>query len=80
MFEVSERWKSAYPDEMVAMLVVRGVANVKEHPALEMRKRALEAVLRSRFPAPEDIKSDSVIRAYARITGVSRKPTISRCS
>ena len=57
MFEVSERWKGAYPDAMVAMLVVRGVANVKEHPALEMRKRALEGELRSRFANPEDIKA-----------------------
>jgi len=64
MFEVSERWKKAYPDAMVAMLVVRGVANVREHPALEERKRALEAELRSRFAEPEDIKSDRVIRAY----------------
>jgi len=64
MFEVTERWKSAYPDAMVAMLVVRGVANVKEHPALESRKRALEMELRSRFANTEDIKAEPTIRAY----------------
>ena len=64
MFVVSERWRKAYPDAMVAMLVVRGVSNVREHPALEQRKRALEAELRSRFANPEDIKSDGVMQAY----------------
>jgi DNA/RNA-binding domain of Phe-tRNA-synthetase-like protein len=64
MFVVSERWRNAYPDATVAMLVVRGVAHVREHPALEERKRALEAELRSRFADPEDIRSDRVIRMY----------------
>ncbi len=64
MFLVSERWRKAYPDAMVAMLVVRRVSNVREHPALEQRKRALEAELRSRFANPEDIKSDGVMQAY----------------
>ena len=64
MFEVSERWKNAYPDAMVAMLVVRGAENVREHPALESAKRALELELRSRFANPEDIKAAAAIRAY----------------
>jgi len=64
MFIISERWKSAYLNAAVAMLVVRGAQNVREHPALEERKRALEAELRARFANPEDIKADSVIRAY----------------
>ncbi|MBN1856921.1 MAG: hypothetical protein JW846_08210 [Dehalococcoidia bacterium] len=64
MFEVSERWKKTYPDAMVAMLVVRSVENVREHPALEERKRALEVELRSRFTNPENIKSSETIQAY----------------
>jgi len=64
MFEVSERWKSAYPDAMVGMLVVKGATNVTSHPELEKRKRALEAELRSRFANPEDIKSVDAIKAY----------------
>jgi len=64
MFEVSERWKHAYPDAMVGMLAVRGVMNVAAHPELEKHKRALEAQLRSRFANPEDIKSVDVIKAY----------------
>ena len=37
---------------------------MREHPALEERKRALEAELRSRFANPENIKADAVIQAY----------------
>ena len=64
MFIISERWKNAYPNADVCMLVVRGVENVLEHPALEERKRALEADLRRRFANPEDTKADSIIKAY----------------
>ena len=65
MFTISERWKNAYPNAAVAMLVVRRVENVREHPALQERKRALEEELLIRFSDPEDIKADPVIQAYA---------------
>ena len=35
MFDVSQRWKNAYPEREVAMLVVTTVHNVREHSALE---------------------------------------------
>ena len=46
MFKVSERWKSAYPNAAVAMLVVRRAENVREHPALQERKLDLQEELR----------------------------------
>jgi len=64
MFMVSERWANAYPDAMVAVLVVRQATNVREHPELEGRKRALEAELASRFSNPDDIKASKAIQAY----------------
>lgn len=64
MFEVSERWKSLYPEARVAMLVVHGVVNVAEHPELERGKRAVEHELRRVFVNPEAIKADAVIQAY----------------
>ena len=64
MFLVSERWKDSYPDAMVAVLIARSVTNVREHPELEQRKRALESELKSRFANPEDIKASKAIRAY----------------
>jgi len=64
MFEASLRWKEAYPRAMVAMLVVRNVENVREHPALEERKRALEAELRKQFTDADEVKADEAIRAY----------------
>jgi DNA/RNA-binding domain of Phe-tRNA-synthetase-like protein len=64
MFQVSERWNTAYPHSMVSMLVVRGAANVAAHPELEKRKRAIEADARSRFADPETIRADTVIQAY----------------
>ncbi len=64
MFVISERWKSAYPNAMVAVLVVRGARNTTEHADLERMKRALEAELHARFRNPDDIKSLREIRAY----------------
>jgi len=65
MFVVSERWRNTYPDAMVAILVVRGATNVREHSELERRKRVLENELAFRFRNPDDIKSARTIQAYA---------------
>jgi len=64
MFVVSESWKAAYPTGLVAALVVRAAPNVREHPALEQRKSALEVALSGRFRSQEDIKAAPEIRAY----------------
>ena len=65
MFEISDRWKKAYPNALVGVLMVSWAQNVAEHPDLESRKRAIEEGLRSRFVNTEDIKADKVIQAYA---------------
>jgi DNA/RNA-binding domain of Phe-tRNA-synthetase-like protein len=49
MFEVSERWKQAYPDAHAGVLAVRGAANPASHAGLEERKAALEEELRRRY-------------------------------
>lgn len=64
MFKISERWKTTYPNAAAAMLVVRRVENVREHPALQERKMDLQEELRERFEDPEGIKADPVIKAY----------------
>ncbi len=64
MFVVSERWMTAYPHAMVALLVAKAATNVKEQPELEARKRALELELRTRFANPEDIKLEKAVQAY----------------
>ena len=64
MFVVSERWRKAYPDATVAILVVRGAENVVEHPELERRKRMLEGELTARFANSDDIKAAPAMQAY----------------
>jgi DNA/RNA-binding domain of Phe-tRNA-synthetase-like protein len=64
MFIVSERWSRSYPSGMVAILMVKDVANVVQHPELERRKRVLERELQLRFRSRDDIRSDGVMQAY----------------
>ncbi len=66
MFEVSDGWRAAYPEAHAGLLVMRGVANPVQHPALEERKAALEARLRARWSgeAQAAIASDPVLQAY----------------
>jgi len=66
MFEVSDGWKAAYPDAHAGLLVVRGVANPAQHPALEERKAVLEARLRSHWAGETQamMASDPVLRTY----------------
>ena len=49
MLSASERWRTAYPGACVGVLAMRAVANPLSSPALEARKQALEADLRSEF-------------------------------
>ena len=49
MFQISDNWKTAYPDAHVGVLVMRDVINPSSHAELEQRKVALEQDLRSRF-------------------------------
>ena len=67
MFQISDNWKTAYPDAHVGVLVVRDVSNPSSHAELEQRKVALEQDLRSRY-ADRDraaLTHLPVLQAYA---------------
>lgn len=49
MFQLTERWKTLYPEAHAGVLVLRNVVNPPQHAGLEQRKAALEEELRSRF-------------------------------
>lgn len=66
VFEVSPRWKAAYPDAYAGILVMRGAANPQEHPELQAQKEALEESLRAQY-ADRDraaINALPIIEAY----------------
>ncbi len=46
---ITQAWKTAYPEAHAGLLVVRGAANPPQHAALEKRKTDLEAELRVRY-------------------------------
>ncbi|MFN2120221.1 MAG: phenylalanine--tRNA ligase beta subunit-related protein [Anaerolineales bacterium] len=48
-FRVSARWRDAYPDARVGVLVLLGAANPSFHPGLESRRVELEEQIRGRF-------------------------------
>jgi len=64
LFRVSQRWSGVYPDAVVAVLIARGVTNVRQHPSIEQRKRVIEADVRSRFASLDDIQSTATMQAY----------------
>jgi DNA/RNA-binding domain of Phe-tRNA-synthetase-like protein len=49
MFEVTEAWKSAFPQAHAGVLVMKEVVNPASHAGLERRKAALMAEIRSRY-------------------------------
>ncbi len=67
MFEVSERWKSAFPQAHVGVLVMRDVINPAHHADLEREKESLKNQLRSRFAGQTrgDLDQLLVLQAYA---------------
>jgi DNA/RNA-binding domain of Phe-tRNA-synthetase-like protein len=67
MFEVTDAWKSAYPEAHVGVLVMRAVYNPAHHPELETQKGALEEQLRAQFSGQDRtaIASHPTLRAYA---------------
>ncbi len=65
MFVVSRRWRNLYPEASVGVLVARVAANVEDHPALEQRKRSLEAEVRGRFSDPGGVKLSGSVPAYS---------------
>jgi DNA/RNA-binding domain of Phe-tRNA-synthetase-like protein len=74
-FIVSDTWKATYPGASVGFLVMAPVANPKHHPALEARKEALEASLRTRYGDldPDALKALPEVAAYRDYYGQFRK-------
>jgi DNA/RNA-binding domain of Phe-tRNA-synthetase-like protein len=66
IFQVSDRWKQAYPDAHAGVLVVRGAGNPAQHAELERRKAALEEQLRQRYAGQDRaaLLRDPVLQAY----------------
>lgn len=48
-FNVSPAWKSHYPEAIVGVLAMGGVANPSSHPGLQAAKAALEDEIRMRY-------------------------------
>ena len=59
---LTEAWEAAYPGAVVGALVMSEVLNPEQSPALEARKKELEASLRS--GAGRELGSEPVVRAY----------------
>ncbi len=64
MFDVSDRWKAAYPGAAVGVLAMGKVANPERHAALDQRKDELEQEIRARFPDGETLRADGRLQAY----------------
>ena len=49
MLEITQEWKTTYPNACAGVLILRGVSNPANSPELEKRKAGLETDLRGRF-------------------------------
>jgi len=67
IFQVSDIWKSTFPDAHEGVLIMRGAVNPAQHAQLEDRKKALEEELRARFSGQDRqaLEKDPVLQAYA---------------
>lgn len=71
MFDVSDRWRKAFPGAHAGVLALRDVANPERHPAIEERKAALTERLKARFAgqdrrAIEQLPAIQAYNAYLR--------------
>jgi len=64
VFVVTDRWRRACPDAMVAALIIRNAPNVAVNEQLQQRKLVVESQARARFSNVEKIKADPTIQAY----------------
>jgi DNA/RNA-binding domain of Phe-tRNA-synthetase-like protein len=65
-FIVSEAWKAAYPQAVIGVLALHGVANPERHATLDQRKTELEGQLRGRYATHDRaaLKELPVLQAY----------------
>ena len=66
VFQISDRWKSTFPDAHAGVLILRGAVNPSQHAELEERKKALEEELRARFSGQDRqaLEKNPVLQAY----------------
>jgi DNA/RNA-binding domain of Phe-tRNA-synthetase-like protein len=66
IFQVSEAWRSTYPEAHVGVLVLRDAANPAHDTRLEQRKAGLENDLRSRYAGQDRaaLLHDPILQAY----------------
>ncbi len=64
LIEVTPEFRAAFPGGIFGALLVRGCANRPRPVSLQAEQRAVEEVLRARFPR-DSIDTDPVARAYA---------------
>jgi DNA/RNA-binding domain of Phe-tRNA-synthetase-like protein len=67
IFQVSEKWKSIFPDAHAGVLIMHGVINPARHAGLEERKKGLEDALRARFSGQDRsaLAKHPVLQAYS---------------
>jgi DNA/RNA-binding domain of Phe-tRNA-synthetase-like protein len=66
MFQVTDDWKTVYPEAHGGVLVMRDVENPPRHAALDEQKTLLEKQLRERFAGQDraEIEKLPVLQAY----------------
>ena len=67
IFQVSDKWKSIFPDAHAGVLILRGVINPARHEELEHRKKTLEEALRARYSGQDrsDLAIHPILQAYS---------------
>lgn len=67
MLQVTEAWRTTYPEAAVGLLAMRGVRNLDRHENLEQQKAELEEALRFRFAGADRaaLKALPTIEAYS---------------
>ena len=67
MFQLSDAWKTAYPDAHLGVLVMRNVINPPQHAGLEKQRISLNSKLRARYEGqdrPALLLTKPVLQAY----------------
>src|SRR5688500_4543235 len=63
-FQVTDRWRTTYPDAHAGILIMANVSNPAHHADLQARKEALEADLRTRYTDKSALATLPIIEAY----------------
>jgi len=66
MFQISDAWKTAYPNAHAGVLVMRNVINPPQHAGLEKQRISLNSKLRARYEGQDRpaLLTNPILRAY----------------